>query len=205
MTNSPSRYFTDFLENSEPVPTSVGLVRVRRVPSMMESGLIKFYVAALPEDGGLKLSDGKTYVTGPDRFFTWTSNGINIENTKGDTFPLRARKGSGKTLESALSVWSEQGQEMEKAIFDAYISNGVPSTLPWNVAYETKVHDLGVEKAQKFLQMKNEMAKVVEDLTLKAAELYEEHERMFPPNNGQGQAAWTRPVQRVVTMKVSWY
>jgi hypothetical protein len=205
MTNSPSGYFTDFMENSELVPTSVGAIRVRKIPSMMENGLIMFYVAVLPEDGGLKLSDGKTYVTTSDRFFSWTSSGIIIENTKGDTFPLKARKGSGKSLGPALAVWSEQGQEVEKAIFEAYISRGMSSILPWDVVYETKVHDLQVEKNQKFLQMKNEMTKAVEALTLKATELYEEHERMFPVNNGQGWAYWTRPLQPAITMKVSWH
>ena len=193
------------MENSELVPTSVGAIRVRKILSTIENGLIMFYVAVLPEDGGLKLSDGKTYVTASDRFFSWTSNGIIIENTKGDTFPLKARKNSGKSLGPALAVWSEQGQEVENAIFEAYISKGMASILPWNVVYETKVHDLQVEKNQKFLQMKNEMTKAVETLTLKATELYEEHEKMFPVDNGQGWAYWMRPIQPTVTMKVRWH
>jgi len=173
-----SESFRRFMTEAEIVPTPVGVIRVADNYSTTD-GCRSFSVAILVEDGGLKLSDGKTYFTGPEAMFSWSSSGLNLDNAKGRNFPVKARKGT-KGFESSLDSWSTLASEVEQAIFDSYISGSVSFCQPFDVAYETKVHDLVIKKVNTLRYFKAEVEASVKSLADEASQLSEEHEANYP-------------------------
>lgn len=173
-----SESFRRFMAEAEIVPTPVGVIRVADNDSTPD-GYRYFSVAILVEDGGLKLSDGKTYFTGPEAMFSWASSGLNLDNAKGRNFPVKARKGT-KGFESSLDSWSALASEVEQAIFDSYISGSMSFCQPYDVTYETKVHDLVVKKVNTLRHLKTEVEESIKNMSNEASQLLEEHETNYP-------------------------
>jgi hypothetical protein len=169
--------FQKFLEDAQIVPSPIGVLRIRDYFST-PNGLRHFHVAILEEDGGVKLSDGKTYFTASESYFSWRSVGLELENVKGRSFPVKARK-NAKSFEASLETWSELAGEVEQAVFDTYISGAFTVVQPYNVQYETKVHDLVLKTLQSIRDLKAEIENTLSPLRDEAGLLTAEHEQMY--------------------------
>lgn len=140
----------------------------------------KFTVAFLEEDGGLVLSDGKTYVTPAAKCVMWSPfRGIPVDNRKGEDFALKEIKPNGKITGQYLNSWSTQASEVDAIIFESYI-NSLFSFSPGDIAFERKLFDARQSYLERVRVFKVEEEKFAEQTATDFAGLAEEFDRLYP-------------------------
>jgi len=164
-------HYTDYDYSTLPiVPTKYGMLRL--LPKTFGyserdiNTFLSFEVVISPDDGGLTLPDGKTYITPPKRSIVWAVyGGIPIENSPGGDFPVKARIGSSKKLANFEVSWSENAQIISDVLLESYV-NGDMLVTPEDQYL--------VEKAHKSVEAARDLCREAKELEQKAANRSEE-------------------------------
>jgi hypothetical protein len=157
------------------LPTPKGIFRFTAL-SRGGSTSVYLMIVALEEDGGITLDNGLTYFTSKDRFMRCDSaRNARLENKLGGSFPFRPRKGTGKSFGPYAETFSIEAQEVYDLIFDEYIANRLPNVPPYDVDFETRVHETRRVYLERVRYLKIETEKVLAATKAEFDALDEEH------------------------------
>lgn len=176
------------------VPTKYGILNIEMDEKIGNEPAPFLRVQARKSDGGLSLSDGRTYITTEGRSVEWwVYRGIILRNAQAaNNFPLRATtRTDGKKGHAVLSLtYSVEAQEFDEAVLEAYLSGiaGVPDDASLvTEAFQERQARIG--KIRHLKTLEEEITKASEaygkEFTEKYSFLYPERQRTkyTPPYN----------------------